>query len=98
MKKISAKSKLGQRFIDAYIMSTWRTLKDAYAKPSAAKQAAFERCQQICEAEDGCRLRVISANIQHFTVAFKVITASGAIRLRVITRCQDYLIYFGDKL
>lgn len=98
MKKISAKSKLGQHFVEAYNRSTWRTLKDAYVKPSAAKQAAFERCQQVCEAENGRRLRVTSAGIQHFTVAFEVITASGAIGPRVITICQDYLIYFGDKL
>ncbi len=98
MKKISAKSKLGQRFVEAYNRSTWYTLKDAYAKPSAAKQDAFERCQQVCEAENGRRLKVISITVQTFTVAFEVITASGAIGLRVITSCRNYLIPFGDKL
>ena len=51
MKRISAKSKLGQHFVEAYERSVMFTLEDAYTKPSAAKQAAFERCQQICKAE-----------------------------------------------
>ena len=94
MKKISAKSKLGQHFVEAYIRSTWHTLKDAYLKPSAAKQAAFERCQQICEAEKGDCLRIISFNCQAFTVAFRTITHE----LRVITRCHDYLVHYGARL
>ena len=94
MKKISAKSKLGQHFVEAYKRSTKHTLKDAYAKPSAVKQAAFERCQQQCEAENGDRLRIISAGIQAFTVAFITTTHE----LRVITRCHDYIIPLGDKL
>lgn len=98
MKKISAKSKLGQYFVEAYNRCKWHTLKDVYAKPSAAKQEAFERCQQQCEAENGDRLKVISANCNQFTVGFEVTTALGATELRVITRCYDYLIYFGDKL
>lgn len=98
MKKISAKSKLGQHFVEAYNRSTWHTLKDVYAKPSTAKQAAFKRCQRKCEAENGDRLRVISANRGTFTVAFEVTTALGATELRVITRCHDYLVHFGDKL
>lgn len=98
MKKISAKSKLGQHFVEAYYKSTWRTLKDVYAKPSMAKQAAFERCQRICKAENGRRLRIISANIQAFTVAFEVTTALGATELHVIPRCHNYVIRFEDKL
>lgn len=98
MKKISAKSKLGQHFVEAYNRSKWHTLKDAYAKPSAAKQTAFRHCQQICEAENGDRLRIIGANCQAFTVAFEVTTTLGATELRVITRCYDYIIHFGDKL
>lgn len=88
MKKLSANSKLGQHFVEAYNRSTWHTLKDAYAKPSVAKQEAFECCQQQCRAENGDRLRVINANcIFFFTVAFQVKTG-----LRVITVCHDYLI------
>ena len=98
MEKLSAKSKLGQHFIEAYEASTWHTLKEAYRKPSTAKQAAFKRCQQKCEAENGDRLKVISAGIQYFTVAFEVTTTIGATELRVITREHDYLITFGDKL
>ena len=98
MEKLSAKSKLGQHFVEAYNKSTWHTLKDAYTKPSAAKQAAFKRCQQKCEAENGDRLRVISAGRQFFAVAFEVENSFGTTELRVITKCHDYLIYFGDKL
>lgn len=98
MEKLNANSKLGQHFVEAYEVSTWHTLKDAYIKPSAAKQAAFKRCQQKCEAENGDRLRVISAGRQFFTVAFEVTTTLGATELRVITREHDYLIAFGDKL
>lgn len=98
MEKLSAKSKLGQHFVEAYYKSTKHTLKDAYTKPSAAKQAAFKRCQQKCEAENGDRLRVIGATYQSFTVAFEVTTTLGATELRVITRTHDYLITFGDKL
>ncbi len=98
MEKLSAKSKLGQHFVEAYNKSTWHMLKDAYVKPSAAKQAAFKRCQQKCEAENGDRLRVISAGAQFFAVAFEVTTTLGATELRVITREHDYLITFGDKL
>ena len=98
MKKISANSKLGQQYVKAYEASTWYTLKDAYVKPSAEKQAAFERCQQKCEAEDGYQLKAISAGLQNFTVAFQVKNSFGATELRVITRCYDYLIYFGSKL
>lgn len=98
MEKLNASSKLGQRYVEAYEASTWHTLKDAYAKPSAAKQAAFKRCLQKCEAENGDRLRVISAGLQFFTVAFEVTTALGATGLRVITKEHDYLIIFGDKL
>ena len=98
MEKLNAKSKLGQHFVEAYRASTWHTLKDVYAKPSAAKQAAFKRCQRQCEAEKGDRLRIIGANCQAFTVAFQVENSFGATELRVITRCNDYLITFGDKL
>lgn len=98
MKKISAKSKLGQHFVEAYNRSTWHTLKDVYAKSSTAKQAAFERCQRKCETENGDRLRIISATCQAFTVAFEVQNSQGATELRVITKCHDYLITFGDKL
>ena len=98
MKKISANSKLGQHFVEAYAASTWHTLKDAYIKPSAEKQAAFKCCCKKCEAENGCRLKVISAGIRNFTVAFQVKNSFGATELRVITRCYDYLIYFGSKL
>lgn len=98
MKKISAKSKLGQHFVEAYNRSTWHTLKDVYAKPSTAKQAAFECCQRKYEAENGDRLRIISANRNTFTVAFEVTTALGATELRVITKRYNYLIHFGDKL
>lgn len=98
MEKLSANSKRGQKFVEAYNKSTWRTLKGAYTKPSAAKQAAFKRCQQKCEAENGDNLKVISAGLQFFTVAFEVTTALGATELRVITSGHDYLITFGDKL
>lgn len=98
MKKISANSKLGQQYVKAYEASTWYTLKDAYVKPSAEKQAAFKWCCKKCEAENGCRLKVISAGIQYFTVAFQVKNSFGATELRVITKCHDYLVYFGSKL
>lgn len=98
MKKISAKSKLGRHFVNAYERSTWHTLKDVYAEPSTAKQAAFERCQQQCEAENGDRLRIISFNCQTFTVAFEVTTTLGATELRVITKCNNYVVHFEDKL
>jgi len=98
MEKLSANSKLGQRYVEAYEASTWHTLKEAYRKPSATKQATFKRCQQKCEAENGDRLRVISAGRQFFAVAFEVKNSFGATELRVITKCHDYLIYFGSKL
>ena len=98
MEKLSANSKLGQHYVKAYEASTWHTLKEAYRKPSAAKQAAFKRCQQKCEAENGDCLRVISANCQFFAVAFEVENSFGATELRVITPYHDYLIYFGSTL
>ena len=98
MKKISANSKLGQQYVKAYEASTRYTLKDAYVKPSAEKQAAFKCCCKKREAENGYHLRVISACCQHFTVAFQVKNSFGATELRVITKCNDYLIYFGSKL
>ena len=98
MRNISANSKLGQHFVGAYEASTWYTLKDAYVKPSAEKQAAFKRCCKKCEAENGYQLKVISACCQQFTVAFQVKNSFGATELRVITKCNDYLIYFGSKL
>lgn len=98
MEKISANSKRGQKYVKAYETSTWYTLEDAYVKPSAEKQAAFKRCQKKCEAENGCRLKVISASAPYFTVAFRVENFFGATELRVITKCHDYLIYFGSKL
>ena len=98
MKKLSAKSKLGQHFVKAYKASTLHTLKDAYAKPSAAKLAAFKHCLQQYDMENGHNLRIISAGPWFFTVAFEVTTALGATGLRVITREHDYLIIFGDKL
>ena len=98
MKKLNAKSNLGQHFVEAYNRSVMCALEDAYTKPSTAKQAAFGRCQRQCEAENGRRLRIISFNCNQFTVGFEVTTASGATELRVITRCNDYLITFGDKL
>lgn len=98
MEKLNAKSKLGQHFVEAYNKSTKRTLRDAYVKPSAEKQAAFKRCLAEREAENGDRLRVIGANRQSFAVAFEVTTTLGATELRVITREHNYLITFGDKL
>lgn len=94
MKKINAKSKLGQYFVEAYRRSVMYTLEDAYTKPSAAKQAAFERCQRQCEAEKGDCLRIISFNYDQFTVAFRTITHE----LRVITKSHDYVIPLGDKI
>lgn len=98
MEKLNASSKLGQRYVEAYEASTWHTLKDAYAKPSVAKQAAFKRCLQQYDMENGHNLRIISASPWLFTVAFEVTTALGATGLRVITKEHDYLIIFGDKL
>ena len=98
MKKLSLKSNRGQHFVEAYHRSTWHTLKDVYIKPSSAKQKAFRRCQRICEAENGHRLRIISANWNTFTVAFEVTTTLGATELRVITKRYNYVIHFGDKL
>ena len=98
MEKLSANSKQGQRYVEAYGNSSWHTLKDAYVKPSAAKQAAFKRCLQKCEAENGDNLRIISAGRQFFTVAFQVTTTLGAIELRVITKYHDYLVEFGTRL
>ena len=98
MEKLNASSKRGQRYINTYNRSTMHTLKDAYAKPSTAKQAAFKRCLQQYDMENGHNLRIISAGPWLFTVAFEVTTASGATELRVITRCNDYVIPLGDKL
>lgn len=98
MKKISAKSKRGRYFVEAYNRSTNYTLEDVYATSSDEKQTAFRYCQQICEAENGRRLKVISATRWLFTVAFEVTTALGATELHVITKCHDYLVHFGDKL
>lgn len=98
MKKLSANSKLGRHFVGAYRNSNWYTLEDVYDNPSTRKQAAFERCLQQCAAENGNRLKVITANCQFFTVAFEVRNSFGATELRVITRCHDYLIYFGTRL
>lgn len=99
MKKLSANSKLGQRFVEAYRNSNRRTLEDVYDRPSAAKQAAFEHCLRTCEAENGKCLRVISADrFFFFTVAFQVENSFGATELRVISRSHDYLIYFGTRL
>lgn len=98
MEKISAKSKLGQHFVEAYERSMMFTLEDVHTKPSAAKQAAFKRCQQICEAENGRHFKIISFTCQAFTVAFEITDYFGATELRVITRRNDYIIYFVDKL
>lgn len=98
MEKLSANSKRGQHFVEAYNRSNMYALKDAYAKPSATKQAIFERCLQQCAAENGKHLRVISANCFFFTVAFQVENSFGATELRVITKGHDYLVYFGTRL
>lgn len=98
MKKLSANSKLGKKYVEAYRNSNWYTLEDAYVRPSAAKQAAFKRCQQKCEAENGKYLCIIYAYCQFFAVAFEVENSFGATELRVITKYHDYLIYFGSKL
>ena len=98
MEKLSANSKLGQRYVRAYETSVMCAIEDAYTKPSATKQAAFKRCQQKYEEENGRRFRIISFNCQFFTVAFEVENSFGATELRVITPCHDYLIYFGSKL
>ena len=98
MKKLSANSKLGRHFVEAYCNSNMYALEDAYVRPSAAKQAAFERCLQQCEAENGKHLCIIGANCFFFTVAFEVKNSFGATELRVITSSHDYLIYFGTRL
>lgn len=98
MKRISANSKRGRYFVEAYDKSTKHTLKDAYVKPSAAKQEAFKRCLQKCEEENGDNFRIIRACRQFFTAAFEVRNMFGANELRVITPSQDYLITFGSKL
>ena len=98
MEKLSANSKLGQRYVRAYETSVMCAIEDAYTKLSAAKQVAFKRCQHKCEADNGRRFRIISFNCQFFTVAFEVENSFGATELRVITPCHDYLIYFGSKL
>lgn len=98
MKKLNAKSNLGQHFVEAYERSVMCALEDAYTKPSTAKQAAFGRCQRQCKAENGDRLRIISFNCNQFIVGFEVTTASGATELRVITKRYDYVIPLGDKI
>lgn len=98
MKKLSANSKLGWHFVEAYCNSNMYALEDAYVRPSAAKRAAFGRCLQQCAAENGKCLRIISANCFLFTVAFQVENSFGATELRVITKSCDYLVYFGTRL
>ena len=98
MEKLSANSKLGKKYVEAYCNSNCYALEDAYVKPSAAKQAAFKRCQQKCEAENGKHLCIIDARCQFFAVAFEVENSFGATELRVITKYHDYLIYFGSTL
>lgn len=87
MKRIKSTSKLACYFKYRYRYSSACTLWDCYQKPSEAKIKANQQCLDMCTRERGRNYRIISFNIQGFTVAWTV-----GRHLRVETPKNSYII------
>lgn len=84
---ISKNTKKGQHYIYAYEHSEMYNIYRAYAKPSVAKENAYDDCFDMCRKEGGKGFKIIFAGCQFFSVAWRV--PEG---LRVETYANSYLI------
>lgn len=87
MKTIKSTTRRGQYYIRMYNASEWFSVNDAYKNPSWRKVQADEHCQCLRALEKGEGYRIIAANTQAFTAAWR--TKEG---LRVETRSCSYII------
>lgn len=83
MKTISAKSKVGKRYIDQFSKSGIFDIREAYKNPSTDKIAAFNNC---CQAANGAVVKILGHNCFFFTAAWQ--TEKGLI---VRTKRSEYL-------
>lgn len=88
MQKIGRFSKRGKHYVCLYERSTWRTLFDAYKKPSDRKISADSFCQGLCRKEQGYAYKIIAANSYIFTAAWLTLTGD----LRIETPSDSYVI------
>lgn len=84
---LKKETKRGQEFIYAHKMSRYTDIHEAYGRPSSAKCAAFRKCVEMCNKENGMRLRITRAGRHFFSVAW--LTDAG---LRVETAYNSYII------
>ncbi len=87
MKTISATSKKGQYFVNAYNRSRYESISECYGRYSCAKACAERDCKGWMQEENGHDFRIIGYNSMQFTAAWR--TADG---LRVETACNSYLV------
>ena len=88
MQKIGRFSKRGKCYAYLYERSTWRTLFDAYKKPSDRKMQADRYCQGLCRKEQGYGYKIISANTFSFIAAW--LTPTGDLRIK--TPSNSYIV------
>lgn len=69
-KNVTRQSKLGTRYYNRYITSTWFDLSDCYTNPSFAKREAFEAIRNTMHEVSGNGLRVLFAGCQTFTTGY----------------------------
>ena len=76
---VKKNTKKAQEILNTY-ENPWQWYSDifeAYARPSARKVWAWERCKAICEEEGGRGLMIIGKNCTQFTAYFN--TPAGEI-------------------
>ena len=80
---------------ERFLRSNMETLRDAYAKPSTRKEAAWEYCKELCAKYEGWGLRVISKNCFMFTAGFLFLSTSGKEKFMYITPEYDRVCDVG---
>lgn len=91
MQKINATTKKAQGFIQMYKHARFSTLSEAYARPSVAKQRAYDYCLDLMREYDGEGGRITGRNCMVFSFAFRG-TYEGKPALFYITRDYDRVV------
>jgi hypothetical protein len=91
---IANQKKVAKANRNRYTNSTLYGLYYAYAKPSIAKQNAWNYCVNLMDKYNGYGLRVISYNTFMFTAAFLFLDENGVVNMMYITPNYDIAIEF----
>lgn len=93
--KINKGTQRARRIVESYRITLARygarSLHEAYASCSGAKEEAWSYCCRLCTEYEGKGLAVIGAGTYQFSAGF-TFEEGGARFLCFITKCGDYRI------